>query len=403
VPWELLYREDTEDFLALSVQTPVVRSFDIPRPVVLRPFEPPLRVLVVLSQGRRGDELKLEAELAELEKTLRRNPDIEVEPLRDQDPRALRNALTRKPFHALHYIGHGAFDPESGEGSLLGQGPRGNRVSVTGRHLATKLKDLSSLRLVVLNACETALASAEIGHSPFAGVATALVLGGIPAVVAMQSPIEDDHALAFSAAFYDRLAHGMPVEEAITEGRQAIHSLDPETSDWAVPVLFLRTPTGDLFRVPKKTATALPQAREGPPPAADAAPRDRTGRRTAVLAVGLALTLVLSISTVPESRRSSKPPWTRKRRKRARPRATTAFSRGSGICCGATPRRSPRSRALQRGRALRRARIGAKACAKPWRSCRGLSRRRWCPPAKNRTLRPLCGLGSERGWKRSIS
>src|SRR5688500_14051071 len=50
LPWELLFREDTDDFLALSRQTPIVRSLDIARPVPEQSFFPPLRILAVVSQ-----------------------------------------------------------------------------------------------------------------------------------------------------------------------------------------------------------------------------------------------------------------------------------------------------------------------------------------------------------------
>jgi len=142
-------------------------------------------------------------------------------------------------------MGHGDFEPESGEGAILFGGPGGRRP-VTGRHLAAKVKDLDALRLVVLNACETAVVGGKAAQDPFAGVAAALVLGGMPAVVAMQSSIRDAHAVVFTAAFYRRLARGMSVEEAVTEGRQAILSQEPETASWAIPVLFLRA-AGDLF------------------------------------------------------------------------------------------------------------------------------------------------------------
>ena len=35
--------------------------------------------------------------------------------------------------------------------------------------------------------------------------------------------------------------------EALTEGRQAIHSAKPEGFEWATPVLFLRMPDGNVF------------------------------------------------------------------------------------------------------------------------------------------------------------
>ncbi len=245
-PWELLYREETDDFLALSRRTPVVRALDIARPVPKAPFEPPLRILAVVSQDP-GSPLDLGEELRQLREVLIRIGGAVLETLENPDARALREALDSRPFHVLHYMGHGAFDPASGEGGLLLRGSDGRRELVTGRQLAIKTKDVSSFRLVVLNACETALTSASPEHNPFAGVAAALLLGGVPAVIAMQSTIVDQHAIAFSAAFYRQIARGVPLDEAVTEGRQAIHSLRPDRGDWSIPVLFLRTPSGEMF------------------------------------------------------------------------------------------------------------------------------------------------------------
>jgi hypothetical protein len=245
--WELLYREATDDFLSLSRRTPVVRALDIARPVPTCLFEPPLRILVVASQGPKESLLDLGEELRQLRVALSRSPGVVLEVLENPGARALREALEGTPFHVLHYMGHGNFDPTTGEGGLLLRGPDGRQEHLSGRHLTTTIKDVSSLRLVVLNACETALVGGSPAHNPFAGVAAALLLGGIPAVVAMQASIADHHSIAFSKAFYQQLARGMPVDEAVVEGRHAIHSLDAGGSDWSIPVLFLRTPTGELF------------------------------------------------------------------------------------------------------------------------------------------------------------
>ena len=265
-PWELLYRKDTEEFLALSRGTPIVRALDVPRPAEVRVYRPPLRILAVLARDPGSSPLNLEEELKQLRESLEEDPEIRLETLEDPDTQTLRNALDQKDIHILHYMGHGVFEPQSGEGALLFGGP-GGRMPVTGRHLVTKVRDLDELRLVVLNACKTAVLAGEAEQGPFAGVAAALVLGGLPAVVAMQSSIRDIHSVAFTSAFYRRLARGMPVEEAVTEGRQAILSHEPETASWAIPVLFLRA-AGSLFAqeqraVPEPEALPLPPARQG--------------------------------------------------------------------------------------------------------------------------------------------
>jgi hypothetical protein len=283
LPWELLYRQDTEEFLALSRGTPIVRALDVPRPAAVRVYRPPLRILAVLARDPRSSPLSLEEELKRLREALEEDPEIRLETLEDPDPQTLRNALDQKDIHILHYMGHGAFEPASGEGALLFGSPEG-RLPVTGWHLATKMKDLDALRMVVLNACKTAVVAGEATQGPFAGVAAALVLSGLPAVVAMQSSIMDDHSVAFTAAFYRKLARGMSVEEAVTEGRQAIlsYEYEPKAASWAIPVLFLRT-SGSLFAQERRTA-AEPEALLSPPA--------RQGRRSfpaRILFLGLSL------------------------------------------------------------------------------------------------------------------
>lgn len=255
VPWELLYWSDIQDFLALQRWTPVVRWLEVPRPPQRLPFTPPLRILFVLAQAR---DLDLKSERTRIEKHLEYNAAIQSKFLEDPDPQTLRNVLDDGGFQVLHFMGHAGFNEESGEGSLRFSVSGGASFEVSGQHLATKLKDCESLRLVVLNACDTAKASSTIGSNPFAGVAAALVLAGLPAVVAMQWPVADPHALAFSEAFYGRLARGMAVDEALTEGRQAIHSARPSAAAWAVPVLYLHT--SEHFPLPMvEPASAAPR------------------------------------------------------------------------------------------------------------------------------------------------
>jgi len=113
------------------------------------------------------------------------------------------------------------------------------------------------MRLVFLNACDTAKATKQKGQDPFAGVATAMIMAGIPAVVAMQFPITDKAAVSFAGTFYPRIVSGYPVDAAVAEGRKAIKLADPSTMEWATPVLFMRSPDGVLFDI-KKPIPAKP-------------------------------------------------------------------------------------------------------------------------------------------------
>jgi hypothetical protein len=68
----------------------------------------------------------------------------------------------------------------------------------------------------------------------------------------MQYTIADGLAAAFSAAFYGALVAGYTVDEAVAAGRAAIRveaaGSNPHSRDWGVPVLYLRSPSGVVFK-----------------------------------------------------------------------------------------------------------------------------------------------------------
>jgi len=258
LPWELLCQADGRDFLARSRLTPVVRYLDGSRSNVLRPLatvdavQPPLQVVVVSSSPPEQPPVSLTRERQELEEAWARQPGIRLHfvPAEQGKPATLeemRDTLKATEAQVLHFVGHGDFDPESGEGALLFQQRSGEATRVSGSLLTDLLKDLPSLRLVVLNACATACLPRREGLDPCSGVASALTLGGLPGVVAMQFPISDSAALAFSRAFYRSLSAGEPVEAATAEGRLGILQRNEDTLEWITPALYLRTSQGRLL------------------------------------------------------------------------------------------------------------------------------------------------------------
>ncbi|MCP4657681.1 MAG: CHAT domain-containing protein [bacterium] len=173
---------------------------------------------------------------------------VEVTFLEPATVMALREAVLKQPYQVVHFMGHGAFaGHHQEEGALLFEKSDGTAHAVSGFSLASVLGDVRSLRLIVLNACDTARVSNQQGHDPLTGVATALVARGLFAVVAMQFPISDQAAIAFTRSFYPRLAAGDPVDAAAAEGRLAIHTGNQDSLEWSTPVLFMRSPEGIPF------------------------------------------------------------------------------------------------------------------------------------------------------------
>ncbi len=111
-----------------------------------------------------------------------------------------------------------------------------------------------------------------------AGLAQGLVRRDIGAVVAMQFPISDGAASTFSREFYGATADGFPVDQAVTNARKAL--LAEFGSEWATPVLFLRSPDGVVFDPASLGTTA------GGATTADPLPPGVPGLRTPPVAPG---------------------------------------------------------------------------------------------------------------------
>jgi CHAT domain-containing protein len=299
LPWEFLFRAEQGAFLGLSSRIALVRSPSLPLAGQRTPASRPLRLLAVICEPPGLPPLDLERERAALERICSAGL-ATVRTLRRPTLDELRRALRDEKPHILHVMGHGDFTAATGEGNLFFAGEEG-ATSVDGLLLADHLRDCPSLLLVFLNACQTARLAAP---NPFAGLATALLQAGVPAVIAMQFPIRDDAAVTFSAEVYRQLAQGEPIESAVAEGRLAIRRLLPAALEWGTPVLFLRASDGHLFREPHPVLQPLP-------PAPAMAPRRRWPALAGLSAAGmsvLALGLGLGRGSLGPDHATSQPP-----------------------------------------------------------------------------------------------
>jgi hypothetical protein len=250
LPWEFLFDEAKDSFLCLSRMTPIVRYLeidDVPMPLKL---DPPLRVLGVISSPSDYPPLDVEGEWTRLQSALSSQVSagtVQVERLSPVTIDELLQVLLRGTYHVLHFIGHGGFRESSEEGVLLFEDELGASRPVTGEELGILLQDHPSLRLVVLNSCEGARGDV---HDPFSGTAQSLIRRRIPSVLAMQFEITDTAALRFSQSFYSALASNYPIDAATAVGRQSIR-LSGNAFEWGTPVLYMLSPDGRVFELPK--------------------------------------------------------------------------------------------------------------------------------------------------------
>jgi hypothetical protein len=244
LPWELIRDGERKDFLSRLRHTSVVRFLPVPRHP-LPPFAGPLQILVVMAGPSDLDKLDLEKEWRKIWDAVKDRPEISIGRLDQPSLADLRNKLLEETWHVLHFVGHGGFDDQSSHGTVSLVASAGKEEAVTGALLGEHLKSFPNLRLVFLNACDTARIPRREGQDAYRSTAAALVLAGVPAVVAMQTPIFDRSAIELSAVFYRRLAAHDAVDAALAEGRLAI--LRTESLDWAVPTLFTRIRDGNIL------------------------------------------------------------------------------------------------------------------------------------------------------------
>jgi hypothetical protein len=279
LPWERLYHMHRVQKVALatSTLTPFSRYTSLPVAEGKQVTERPIRILVAIANpvNLPGGlvPIPVEEEVANLHQALgdltrRKEVQVALLPGRTGLSSALRTKLEDggyliqdgvtsldnivrllPEYHVLHFLGHGHFRREGqhgqGTAALHLERTDGNWIAVEDDDLVPMLTAAHLMpRLVFLAACESAKRATEAEH-PFIGLGPKLVQAGVPAVIAMQDVVPMPLAQQLTADFYrNLLKHGI-VDLALNQARLLL--FEQEGCDWAIPVLFLRMETGQLF------------------------------------------------------------------------------------------------------------------------------------------------------------
>jgi hypothetical protein len=262
LPWEAMYDEHLGTYVCRVGE--LVRHVPVPAVPAPLQVQVPLRILAVVSSPRGLPLLDADKERDQLERALARlvgAGQAEVCWAPSATWAGLQELLMDGPWHVVHYIGHGDFDPGLDEGILALERDQDGRLDRVAAHRVVDLLHQATPmpRLVVLNSCSGGTAGV---YDLFSGTAASLVRGGVSAVAAMQYEISDPAAVAFARGFYARLARGGGVDEAITSGRIAILGAGDSTMEWLTPVLYLRGDQTHLYAIASAPAEDAPQLPE---------------------------------------------------------------------------------------------------------------------------------------------
>ncbi len=259
-PWEFAYDRGRESYLATE-ETHFIRNVltNVPADDPSRSVEDPLRILVVSAQPVGFGRLSIEQEQKVIERGFEPLVDaklVEIDTLARATPSMIHGHLSTGHYDIVHFIGHGVYDDERGEGCLIFVDENGNEYPLGERSVREIFRG-RGLSLVFLNSCE----SGRGGRADFnKGIAQSLVAHGLPALVANQYSVLDSSATSFAQHFYWSLAQGMSIGESAREARIAVnYLLHGEPIDWAVPVVYARNPHAMLRPVPS-TPKRIPTA-----------------------------------------------------------------------------------------------------------------------------------------------
>ena len=309
IPWELIRDPKTDTSLALRAEA-FVRSHPTPaqQPKSAETGAGPIRVLLVICRPGGRDDVPFRSVASRLVKGLkldsRESCQLKVlrPPTFDQLSRELLRAkLDGKPYHIVHFDGHGVF-ADSEESSLLdmfagmsklmlARGRAGKHgfllFESTGVAAKGELVDGSRLGkllaethvpLLVLNACRSAhadppaqpmeaaadapTAGAHEQVRAFGSLAQEVMDAGVAGVVAMRYNVYVITAAQFVADLYSSLVQGDSVGIAATAARKQLAAQPMREigfaacslQDWGVPVIYESAPM-TLF--PKVTGQGL--------------------------------------------------------------------------------------------------------------------------------------------------
>lgn len=289
IPWELICNPDTLQPLALSAAS-FLRTYNqaaVP-PKFKRTTKGPIRILLAICRPGADNDVPFRSVASRVISGLckdggsRFQLDLLRPPTFDQLGRVLRKAKDEgKPYHVLHFDGHGTYADLSGFagfggvnrntfasqrpgqcGYLLFENPHQeeNIELVDGTSLGNLLRE-AEVPILVLNACRSAYAEspnepasaqdakqmdAHLRVRAFGSLAQEVMHAGSAGVVAMRYVVYVVTAAQFMAELYDALVQGRTLEEAVNLGRKHLHDQplreiafrERELLDWSVPLVF---------------------------------------------------------------------------------------------------------------------------------------------------------------------
>ena len=282
-PWEMM--RDTKGVLALRGVT-LRRQLQGAKPAARFNFTLPLRILLIVSRPVDVGFIDPRNSIPPvLDACDALGGQVEVEfcdpPTLPQLEKMISQARKEKrPYHLIHFDGHGTYLPKTGVGALVFEDAEAKTDLVPGQRFGD-LMSRFDIPLVLLEACR----GSDLSDQPvFGSLAPALLDSGVGSVVAFSHSVHIRAARILVERFYQELSDGQSVGAALQEARAALRAdpkrfihLGPDAEtvdlqDWFIPQLYQvgADPTllpASTEHAPRTAAPVSPIALPGFPPA----------------------------------------------------------------------------------------------------------------------------------------
>ena len=193
----------------------------------------PLRLMIATGEASGIGECE---EVTEIRRRVQPNEcAVDILEIKPAERLVLYKEIKRFRPHVFHFIGHG-------ETNALNFG----KWDWT----SERLEDVGAIALegwkpclVFLNACRSAQAGESLTFAKLAPLCSLFLLKGAQAAIAMQGDIKGAAAGTLAGVFYENLAAGCPIHEALSQARADVETAFDEKQA-CYPALMLRCPSG---------------------------------------------------------------------------------------------------------------------------------------------------------------
>ena len=206
-----------------------------------------LRILMVIAAPSDQEHLELRQEVHRLQTELRlqtadtgdSSVDIQLKILEQPGRAELTRELERGDYQVLHYAGHSGTGNAGGDLYLVSR-QTGFTERLSGEDLAGLLVN-NGIKLAIFNSCRGSYSTeAEVGSQQERNLVQALIIRGMPAVIAMSERIPDQVAITFTQLLYRNLKRGQAIDLSLNRTRQGlISAYGSHQFYWLLPTLYM--------------------------------------------------------------------------------------------------------------------------------------------------------------------